>query len=88
MDFNLDDYTDSHQSDTGKVIGSFLIGAAVGVAVGILLAPGSGKDTIKQLTDKSGDWRNQLNTLLGEASKFVNKYVDSAKETANEKMGQ
>lgn len=86
MNYDLDDFKNGNQSATGKIIASFLIGASLGIAAGILLAPAAGKDTLKQIGDKGGDWRNQLNSLLGEASKFVNKYVESARSTAEEKL--
>ena len=86
MKYNLDELTDSKSSEAGKIVGSFLIGAGVGIAAGILLAPSSGKETLKQLSDKSDAWRNQLKDLLNEASKFVSKYVEQAKDGAADKM--
>ena len=40
-----------NKSDLGGVLGAFLAGALIGVGVGLLLAPKSGKETRRQLAD-------------------------------------
>lgn len=40
-----------NKSDLGGALGAFLAGALIGVGVGLLLAPKSGKETRRQLAD-------------------------------------
>ena len=74
-----------------KVIGSFLIGAAVGAVSGILLAPHSGKKTRKKIKAESKRMADELiekaNESLATAKRNYNKkrdeYVKSGKSTIN-----
>ncbi|HTN46221.1 MAG TPA: YtxH domain-containing protein [Flavipsychrobacter sp.] len=45
----------------------FLTGLLVGVAAGMLLAPDSGENTRKQLSDDAGKLKGKLDKLLGRA---------------------
>ena len=45
---------------TSSFIASFLTGAVVGVAAGILFAPEKGEDTRRRLADKGGKLANQV----------------------------
>ena len=40
-------------NDTGKVLFAALVGAAAGAVAGVLLAPASGKETRKKISDKA-----------------------------------
>lgn len=54
------------ESDSGGLsFLSLLLGAAAGVAAGMLLAPGPGTDTRRKLTDTTNSWKNQLTDTLG-----------------------
>jgi gas vesicle protein len=49
-----------------------LVGAAaVGVAIGILLAPETGADTRKKIANTAGDWGNSLGDLFSSAKESV-----------------
>ena len=59
-----------------------LTGLAIGVAVGILLAPDKGSETRKKIADKGKDlkdkfndfvdsWADKIDALRGEAEEFV-----------------
>lgn len=75
-----------------SLIGGLLAGAAVGVAIGILLAPTSGKETKSRLAKGAGKLikdakTNAENTLAGlknEFSSVVEEVVKKGKEFAND----
>lgn len=67
---------------TEKVVAALLIGAAIGGALGILLASDKGKELRKMIAGKAGDLSHSLKenfTTLVEASK---KEFNGAKEKA------
>ncbi len=64
---------------TMKVIGGFLLGAAVGTATGVLIAPSSGRKTRKLLMNKSGDFAKQVRDS-------VDDYLDGIKDAYNDKV--
>ncbi|MES2733892.1 MAG: YtxH domain-containing protein [Bacteroidota bacterium] len=67
--------------DKQKVLLSFVIGAAAGVAAGMLLAPYSGKDSRKKLSDKatalSNDLGGQINTSLDKLNELKDSVISS-----------
>lgn len=69
-------------NNTGKVILALLVGAAVGGALGILLAPQSGKETRKKIAGKTDDFtkslKSKFNSLIGEAKAEFQNAQDSA----------
>ncbi len=77
------DFQDSHQSDgddrssaTGKVLLAAIVGAAAGAALGLLLAPDKGSNTMASLRGSAGQYSDQLQGAL-------KKYLDKL-----EAMGQ
>jgi len=62
-----------------KIIGSFLIGAAVGAASGILLAPTSGRKTRKKI-------KNQTKRMADDLMHKANDTLNTAKKTYNHKL--
>lgn len=50
-----------------NLIGGLLAGAAIGVAVGILLAPESGEQTRKKIIKRSKSAANDFKATLGES---------------------
>lgn len=65
------------KDNTGNVIGALLLGAAIGAALGLLLAPDTGANTRKRLAHKASDLVNDLiakvkgNTGSDEAENFT-----------------
>lgn len=83
--------------DSKKIIGALIACSAIGVAVGILLAPASGEKTRKRIVDGSiklkEDWmtsvddsieslRKQLNTKFDQLSRGGKDVVNHAIEKA------
>ncbi|HNP08108.1 MAG TPA: YtxH domain-containing protein [Cyclobacteriaceae bacterium] len=62
-----------------KVITGFIVGAALGAASGLLLAPRSGRKTRKKLKVESKRLANEL-------MEKANESLDSAKKSYNEKV--
>ncbi len=72
---------------TNGLIG-FIAGAAVGAALGVLLAPRSGKETRDRLRSKMGDAKDDMDELIeraqGEWAKAKGKAGDAATMTKDE----
>lgn len=63
----------NNQSKAGVIVGSLLIGAAIGGVIGVLFAPDKGSNTRKKIAGKTQDFSNtvkdKINALVGEAKK-------------------
>lgn len=59
-----------------NLIGGMLVGTAIGVAVGILFAPTSGKQTRKKIVSKSND-------LITDLKKTIESSIDSLRSQYN-----
>ena len=57
----------TNSNDNVKLIGALLLGAAVGGALGILLAPDKGSETRKKILAKSDDLTDSLKEKFTEA---------------------
>ena len=68
---------------SGKVFFGFVLGAAVGVAAGLLFAPTSGEDTRKRIREKSREYTDDLaetlDSKLDDLKKYVGNVADDAK---------
>ena len=53
-----------NSSDTMKVIGALVIGAATGATLGVLFAPDKGSETRKKLATKANDSADELKEKL------------------------
>ena len=74
-------------SKTSKIVLGLVGAAAVGVAVGMLLAPERGSDTRKRITHTANDWAGHLSDLFdnakSEVEKLRRKGMDADGEAAN-----
>ena len=66
---------------TPKIIGGFLLGAAVGTITGILLAPESGRKTRKKLAEES-------KRLTGQFADNISESLHSVKDKYNQKLDE
>ncbi len=71
-------------SKNGKLIAALLTGAAIGGALGILLAPEKGSDTRKKIANKSNDLADTVKDKFGEIVKKFKKEVESMNDQAND----
>ena len=53
-----------NSNDTGKLIGAILLGAAVGVGIGVLFAPEKGSETRKKIINGLKDIAEEVNDTL------------------------
>jgi gas vesicle protein len=60
-----------------KVLAGILIGGLTGAAVMLLLAPQSGKDTRKQIRDKSIELRDQASGYVDDAASQVRSFTNN-----------
>lgn len=68
-------------SSGGNVILGTLVGAAVGFAAGILLAPAKGAETRENLADKSDDLKDSINKVAGQAMASLNELRETAERS-------
>ena len=62
-----------------KVIIGFLAGAAIGGALGILLAPDNGKETRRKIIEKGNDIGDSISEFGGTVRDKFNQMVNGAK---------
>ena len=55
-----------------KILLSFLAGVSVGAVAGLLIAPNSGKETRKKLSQKAGDIKSSIGTQMTKLTDKVN----------------
>ena len=74
------------EDNTKNVLQGLLIGASLGVLAGILLAPSSGKDTRRKISDSTKDLKtkvgSQLEDTMNKASQYAESTIANLKKTA------
>lgn len=65
-------------NDNQSTLLSFLIGAAAGVAAGMLLAPYSGTESRRKIAQSANDLAGKVGTQWGDTAEKLSGYVDSA----------
>ena len=70
----------SNSNDTGRLIGAVLLGAAVGAAIGVLMAPDKGSETRKKLVKGLRDLADDLKATF-EESREENAEMDKPEDT-------
>lgn len=80
------------ENSTGRAIAGFVVGAAVGAALGILFAPKAGTVTRKEIKDKANTITKDVTAKVGEKMEEMKAYVqnlanDVRKETKTDNIG-
>lgn len=75
-------------NQSGNVILGTLIGAAMGFAAGILLAPAKGSETREQLTEKGEDLKKSINDAADRAVASLKDLRESAERTVKKKSDE
>ncbi len=70
--------------NTGKLILGILAGAAVGAALGVLLAPEKGSVTRKQITSKGEDFWDSLKAKFDNFVSSASEEIENAKNEAED----
>jgi gas vesicle protein len=70
--------------DASKLLAAFIIGAAVGVSVGMLLAPDKGSETRRKIKEKGREVADTLQQKMKEGKEKVDEWKEkmSQKHTA------
>ena len=71
--------------DSKKLIGGLLAGAALGVAIGLLMAPSSGRKTIKRLRKGTSKFAGKLKGKVGTSIDVLRERYNSGIEEAARK---
>jgi gas vesicle protein len=72
-----------NKMSSSKVLISFLVGAAVGGALGILLAPDKGSETRRKIVEKGNDLGDSISEFGGTIKDKVSQLVNGAKGGVN-----
>lgn len=73
-------------SNSAKVLGMVLAGAATGAAVGLLLAPDKGSETREKLYKKSNEVADDLEKRLEEINKGIKNQINNSREELTKMM--
>lgn len=77
----------TNSNDSIKLIGALLLGAAVGGALGILMAPDKGSETRKKILAKGDDLTDGLKDKFQVFLDEVKKEMETVKNKASVLMG-
>jgi gas vesicle protein len=69
---------------TNYSTGCFLAGIAIGVGIGMLLAPSTGADAREYLRDRARDWKDRAEEFVDEGKNYVQRQGQRAAESAEE----
>jgi hypothetical protein len=71
-------------SNTGKLLAAFAIGAAAGVVLGILYAPGKGSETRKKINEEGKKVSDAIKNKFNEAKEKINSMKDEFEKQKEE----
>lgn len=67
-----------NSNNTGKLIGTLVLGAAIGAALGILFAPAKGSETRKKITGNSDDFTDAMKEKFSDFLENIKKDATTA----------
>jgi gas vesicle protein len=73
-------------SNTGKVVGALILGAAIGGALGILFAPDKGSKTRKRILDQGDNLTDTMKDKFDDFLDELKKEIEVVKDKANDYM--
>lgn len=76
---------ETHDSSASSIMFSFLLGGIVGAGLALLLAPQSGAETRKRITEASDDLKHKADDLAKQARSSVESAIDRGREAFEEK---
>ncbi|MGD2080290.1 MAG: YtxH domain-containing protein [Nitrospirota bacterium] len=76
---------ETQQTSAGSIMFSFLLGGIVGAGLALLLAPHSGPETRRRVTEFSGDVRKRADEAFDQARETVEAAFDKGRGTLQEK---
>ena len=69
-----------NSNSVGKIVGTLLVGTAIGALLGVLFAPKKGKNLRNDIVDKSNDFSNHFKKkTMKQAKKIKDKMINEAK---------
>ena len=74
----------SSSNDTIKILGALLLGAAIGVGLGILFAPDKGSETRKKIMKTGEDLKDDFADKLNDFVESLKDKFDEAKAKASD----
>jgi gas vesicle protein len=77
--------SEGHGGNTGSVLFSFLLGGLVGAGIAFLLAPQSGRETRRRITEFADDMRDRAEDYAHQARESVDGTVRKGKDYVIEK---
>lgn len=83
-------YYEGYEKDdnsTGAVLLTFILGAAAGVAAGMLLAPESGQANRRKIADAANDLATKAGTQWGTLKDSATSTIDKVKRKGSKKQG-
>lgn len=76
---------ETQHSSASSIMFSFLLGGIVGAGLALLLAPQSGAETRRRITEASEDLKHKADDLAKQARSSVESAIDRGKEVFEEK---